>query len=253
MKRYIALTCEALARSVYAIAAEAPDTISVRLYKQGLHNTPKKLRHTLQDEIEAIGPGECDAILLVYGICGTSTVDLTSTHTPIVMPRAHDCITLYLGSKDRYQEEFNAHPGTYWYSLDYLERNEGKLDGLGAANIGEMDRVYEEYVEKYGKDNADYLMEVMGEWGKHYDRAVFIDMGWNEAQTAEFEQIALNQAQARNWIFERKQGNNRLIKMLLQGEWPEDEFLVVPPGHRLQQAGHDGLIDYTPSDNGSSG
>ncbi|HVO71935.1 MAG TPA: DUF1638 domain-containing protein, partial [Aggregatilineaceae bacterium] len=122
MKHYIALTCEALARSVYAAAAESPHTISVRLYHQGLHNTPKRLRRTLQDEIDAIQPGECDAILLAYGICGTSTLGLAARHTPLVIPRTHDCIALYLGSHRRYLEEFNAHPGTYWYSLDFLER-----------------------------------------------------------------------------------------------------------------------------------
>lgn len=43
----------------------------------------------------------------------------------LVIPRAHDCITLYLGSRQRYLEQFNARPGTYWYSLDYLERYSG--------------------------------------------------------------------------------------------------------------------------------
>lgn len=242
MQRFIALTCEALARSMYALAAQSPHTISIRLYRQGLHNTPKRLRETLQEQIDAIQPGECDAILLAYGMCGTSTVGLAARHTPLVIPRTHDCIALYLGSLRRYQAEFDAHPGTYWYSLDYMERNEpGSNVGLGAANLGAMDEVYEEYVEKYGQDNADYLMEVMGEWGKHYDRAVYIDMGLGDGQV--FEQRARDEAQRRGWIFEHKQGDTRLIKMLVNGEWNEDEFLIVPPGHAIRQTGLAGLID----------
>ena len=54
MARYLALTCEALARPVYAAAAVSPHTVNVRLFKQGLHNRPKGLRVTLQDEIDAI-------------------------------------------------------------------------------------------------------------------------------------------------------------------------------------------------------
>lgn len=247
MKHYIALTCEALARSIYAAAAESPHTISVRLYRQGLHNTPKKLHNTLQDEIDAIQPSECDAILLVYGICGTSTSGLMSHHTPLVIPRAHDCITLYLGSRQRYQHEFDAHPGTYWYSLDYMERNEpGSNVALGASALGEMDEVYDEYVAKYGQDNADYLMEVMGEWGKHYTRAVYIDMGSGNGQA--YEQMAQDQAQRRGWLFERKTGDRRLLNMLINGEWPEDEFLIVPPGYGLQQSGHEGLIQAVKAD-----
>ncbi len=241
MKRFIALTCEALARSVYAVAATAPHTITVRLYRQGLHNTPKKLRETLQEQIDAIQPGECDAILLVYGMCGTATLGLIARHTSLVIPRTHDCIALYLGSHQRYLQEFQAHPGTYWYSLDYLERLEpGSNVALGAAQLGLIDEVYEEYVAKYGQDNADYLMEVMGEWGKHYDRAVYIDMGHGDGQV--YEQMAREIAQRRGWLFERRQGDLRMLRQLLSGEWPEDEFLVVPPGHVIQQSGDEAKL-----------
>ncbi len=241
MKHFIALTCSAMARMVYAAAASAPPVISVRLYSQGLHNTPKNLRERLQAEIDAIQPGECDAILLVYGICGTSTLGLIARHTPLVIPRAHDCITLYLGSKDLYQREFDAHPGTYWYSQDYLERSPPDSNAaLGAANLGVMEDLYEQYIQKFGKDNADYLMEVMGEWGKHYNRAVFIDTGLGDGQT--FEQMARDQAERRGWLFERRLGNRRLIEMLVGGSWAEDEFLVVPPGHHVEQTSDTGLV-----------
>jgi hypothetical protein len=241
VKHFIALTCEALARSVYAIAATAPDTISVRLYRQGLHNTPKQLRATLQAQIDAIQPDECDAVLLVYGMCGTATLGLTARHTPLVIPRAHDCITLYLGSRERYQEEFDTHPGTYWYSLDYIERNtDSARVALGAASLNVTDDIYEEYVQKYGQDNANYLMEVMGEWAQHYTRAVFIDMGNGDSRTV--EQMARDQAGRRGWLFERRAGNRRLLDMLLRGDWPDDEFLTVPPGHTIQPASDTGLI-----------
>jgi len=248
VNHYIALTCEALARSIYAIAAEAPHTVSVRLYRQGLHNTPKKLRETLQEQIDAIQPGECDAILLAYGMCGTSTLGLVTRHTPLVMPRTHDCIALYLGSHQRYLEEFTAHPGTYWYSLDYMERNEpGSNAGLGATQVGVMDEIYEEYVAKYGQDNADYLMEVLGEWGQHYERAVYIEMGSGDG--AAFEQLARDQAARRGWTFERMMGDRRMLRMLLYGDWAENEFLVVPPGYAIQQSGDETeLIVARPAD-----
>jgi hypothetical protein len=157
MKRYLALTCEALARCVYAAAAESVPTVTVQLYRQGLHNTPKSLHVVLQEAIDSVPPGQYDAILLVYGLCGNSTVGLTARHTPLVMTRAHDCITLYLGSRERYGQEFDAYPGTYWYSLDFMERGEpGSYAGLGATNLGLLDEVYDDYVQKYGQDNADY-------------------------------------------------------------------------------------------------
>lgn len=241
MSHYIALTCEALARSVYAAAAAAPHTVSVRLFRQGLHTTPNHLRAALQAAIDTITPDECDAILLAYGMCGLATVGLTARQTPLVIPRAHDCITLYLGSRQRYQQEFDAQPGTYWYSLDYAERSrDNPYAGLGAAHLGQMGQLYQEYVQKYGQDNADYLVEVMGAWGQHYTRAVFIDTGTGDGQAV--EQQARAEAARRGWTFERQLGDRRLINGLLGGDWPDDEFLIVPPGCTIRASADDGLI-----------
>lgn len=248
MSNYVALTCSALARSVYGLAAASRHIVSVRLFDQGLHNKPNGLRAKLQSAIDEIKPDEAEAILLVYGICGTSTLGLKATHTPLIIPRAHDCITLYLGSRELYTEEFNAHPGTYWYSTDYMERSKSS-GGLGATMPGVIDNIYDEYVEKYGKDNADYLMEVMGEWTNHYTRAVFIDT--NQGDTSQYEKVALEQAARRGWLFERKQGNRRLLEMMVNGEWNTDEFLVVPPGFMTQQSTDKGLIQAVEIQTGS--
>ncbi len=246
MARYLALTCEALARTVYAAAARTPHTVTVRLFRQGLHNRPKGLRQTLQEEIDTVEAGIYDAILLAYGMCGLATVALSARHTPIVTPRAHDCITLYLGSRARYDQEFARHPGTYWYSVDYMERQEpGASTALGAAGLEQESEQYEKWVEKWGKETADSLLEEMRGWSRHYTRAAFIDMGQGDA--APFEQMARDKAQQEGWLFERMAGNPRLLMMLLAGEWPEDEFLFVPPGHTIQQSHGDSLVKATPA------
>ena len=155
-----------------------------------------------------------------------------------MIPRAHDCIALYLGSLQRYQEEFEAHPGTYWYSVDYMERKTAD-GGLGSGLTTDIDEVYETYVEKYGKDNADYLMEVMGEWSNRYTRAAFIDTGSGHGQ--QYEQMAREQAERRGWVFERLESNRRLLEKLLHGDWSEEELLTVPTGHAVRHS-HDGWL-----------
>jgi hypothetical protein len=235
MSHFLALTCEALARSVYAAAASTPHTVSVRLLEQGLHDHPRNLRIALQTQIDAIEAGAYDAILLAYGLCGLSTAHITARHTPLVLPRAHDCITLYLGSQERYQEEFEQHPGTYWYSVDYMERGGGTA--LGAASLQDNEAQYEAWVRKFGQEAADDLVAEMRRWSQHYTRAVFIDTGLGD--TEHFEQMAREKAEREGWIFERKQGNRRLMEMLLRGEWPEPEFLMVPPGYTIRPSGLD--------------
>jgi len=55
-----------------------------------------------------------DAIVLAHGLCGEATAGLRAGSIPLVVPRSHDCITIFLGSRDRYTTEFTGNPGTYW-------------------------------------------------------------------------------------------------------------------------------------------
>ena len=176
--RLLALTCEVLARSVYLCAARSPHVVDVRLNRRGLHDDPPNLRAILQAEIDEIG-APYDAVVLAYGLCGGATAGLRAGAIPLVVPRAHDCITLFLGDRGRYQAEFTANPGTYWYVQDYLERTDdgSAFGGVGAVSDASARATYEEYVAKYGEDNAAYLMEALGGWSSHYDRAAFVDMG----------------------------------------------------------------------------
>jgi hypothetical protein len=87
---------------------------------------------------------------------------------------------------------------------------------------------------------ADMLIEEMRKWASHYTRAAFIDTGLGDR--ARFEQMAIDQAEREGWIYERRQGDNRLLRMLVNGDWPDDEFLIVPPGHMIQQTTHEGLV-----------
>jgi hypothetical protein len=233
MKRFIALSCEALARSLYSVSANSSNSISVQLLRQGLHDKPKNLRSALQTEIDAVDANAFEAILLAYGLCGTSIAGLRAGQIPIVIPRAHDCITIYLGSLERYALEFERHPGTYWFSAEYLERLEdGASDQLGAAGVSELTDQYEKYERKYGPERAQLLIREFKKWTQHYTRAVFIDTGLGDGD--KFELIAKNRALQEGWIYERTRGDKRLLQMLVDGQWSEKEFLFVPPGHSIQ-------------------
>ncbi|MFZ6027606.1 MAG: DUF1638 domain-containing protein [Chloroflexota bacterium] len=226
-----ALTCDALARPAYWCAAQSPHVVDIELLRFGLHNTPQKLRGLLQARLAAAGKSY-DAVVLAYGLCGSATAGLKAIHIPLVIPRAHDCITLFLGSRRRYQEAFEKKPGTYWYVQDYIERGQ---DADAALSIGsgmgsDLTGVYEAYVQQYGEDNAAYLMEVMGAWQQHYQRAAWIEMGIGDETAAASRAQA--EAERRGWAFERLAGDMNLIRQLLWGEWNEN-FLIVRPGEGI--------------------
>lgn len=246
--RLLALTCEVLARSVYLCAARSPHIVDVRLNRRGLHDDPPNLRTILQDEIDTTG-APYDAVVLAYGLCGGATAGLRAGSIPLVVPRAHDCITLFLGDRARYQKEFTTNPGTYWYVQDYLERTDAgsPFGGVGAVSDAMARETYEAYVVKYGEDNAGYLMEVLGEWRSHYDRAAFVDMGVAAPLVAaEAEARARDDADRRGWRFERMAGELLLIKGLIDGSWDTADHLVIQPGERLAMSYAEDVIRAEP-------
>lgn len=241
------ISCDVLARPAYYCAAFSPHTVDIELLQKGLHVKPEDLRAELAVRLSKVEPGQYDAILLGYGLCSNSIVGLGSAHTTIVVPRAHDCITLFLGSCERYASEFRANPGTYWYTPDYLERGgaAGDVVALGATVGGDMETVYAEYVVKYGKDNADYLMEVMGAWTQHYNRAVYI-----RTQEVAFPDISgqvREVADRRGWNFVELAGSLILVRDLLNGEWDQKRFLTIPPGHVIEPSNDSGIVSQRPS------
>ena len=234
-----ALTCNALARPAYWCAAQSPHNVDIELVQFGLHNQPNDLRALLQGKIDqSIG---YDAVVLVYGLCGQSTTSLKAGNIPLVIPRCHDCITLFLGSRARYTEQFEQFPGTYWYAQDYIERDDGSGGSLalGSGLDTNVDEVYAEYVEKYGQDNADYLMEVMGAWKQHYKRAAYIDLGVSDGSAVAAK--AQEQAARRGWSYDRVAGDMVLLRRLLEGDWEKD-FLILQPGQKLTMTYDDEVI-----------
>jgi hypothetical protein len=237
------IACDVLARPVYLRAAHSPHIVDVTLERFGLHLYPGELQRKLQAHIDSVGEEDIyDALVLAYGLCGKATEGLRAGEIPLVIPRSHDCITLFLGNRARYEDEFQGCPGTYWYVQDYIQRGESEDIPLtiGANTIVDEEVVYAEYVEKYGKDNADYLLEVMGAWQDHYERAAYIDMGVGEGEAV--AQKARRDAEKNGWRFERLAGDLILIRRLLDGDWDEADFLVLRPGQRIEMAGGEEVV-----------
>jgi hypothetical protein len=233
LPKYLCIACEVLARPVYLSAARSPHIVDVILIERGLHNEPGKLKTGIQDKINSADGRGYDAILLGYGLCGNGTAGLQTCSAPMTIPRVHDCLSLLLGNTQRYLEEFENNPGTYWYSQDFIERADtsGKFATMGLINDDDLSKQYESFFEKYGKENADYLMEVMGGWKSHYQRAAFIDTGINQIETLH-DKVRLD-AEKQGWLFSTLAGDLILIRQLLNGEWPSANFIVVPPNHKV--------------------
>ena len=252
--RIRAIACEVLARQVYLAAARSPQVVDVELLEKGLHDSADTLRAELQRRVDAVTPDRYDATVLVYGLCNRATEGIVARHVPLALARAHDCITLYLGSRERYAAEFDATPGTYYYSAEWIERGpSGSLQAAGAPSASAADAGmaygsrlpsnYVDLVQKYGEDNAKYLLEVYGGWQQHYTRTAFIALPCSRCEVAEcahdapFRQRAQAAATRHEWQYVELQGDPTLVRQLIDGEWwptgqqpAGEDILVVPTG-----------------------
>lgn len=242
MKLY-AICCEAVARECYRAAAFSKHAATISVKDFGLHNEPDKLRAAIQEEIDrASATGKYQYIILGYGLCSRGTAELVARDVPLVIPRAHDCITIFLGSKERYQEEFSGHPGTYYYSAGWVERKEGEVDQGGFTIVQDAARGerFKEYVEKYGEENAAFLMEQESQWLSHYNRAAFIDMGLGDVDF--YRHFTQHVAQEHGWSYEELAGDMRLADLLFSGDWDPADFLIVQPGQHTTEDVTSGII-----------
>ena len=236
MKRFQFIVCKVMQKEAYFCAARSSNVIDVVLMRQGLHNEPDKLRTEVQkalDRTTDVQGRTYDASLLGYGLCSNGIVGLHA-EIPLVVPRGHDCITLLLGSKDKYQQYFDTHRGVYWFSPGWIETDT-------QPGKERYEHTLKEYIEKYGEDNARYLMEVEQGWMKQYNWAAYIDWGFvNSEQEKKYTKSC---AEFLGWNFDEVKGDSGLMQRLVDGHWQEEEFLIVKPGQKIaENIGDEGII-----------
>jgi hypothetical protein len=223
------ISCNVFQREASWCIARSPHVIDSDYTELGEHARSAGLRELIQSRIDATeASGKAyDAILLLFGLCGNATVGLQARRTRLVIPRAHDCCTILLGSRAKFTEHFGTAPSTPFSSAGYLERGNYFLRTSDGDNTGvQIGDAYKALVEKYGEEDAKYIWAEMNP--DHGDsKAVFIDL----PQTSHLGYAAQFQAKAAAAGKQAVQleGNIRLIENLMQGEWDPKEYLIVPP------------------------
>jgi hypothetical protein len=226
------IACDVLSQELQLLA---PSRLrSTTILQQGLHNDPPLLRKRLQETIDTVErehkPG---VIALVYGLCSRGIEAVTTEHAYLVAPRAHDCITLLLGDRKRYADYAREHPGTYWYSPGWNRCHLPPGPQRFAA-------LRQKYVEKFGEDEADFLMESEQQWFSSYSRATFVDLGLSD--THEDQAHTRSCADWLKWSYDRQHGDPKLLRDLLTGPWDEDRFAIAPPGHGFRMTADDSVM-----------
>lgn len=237
MGRYKLLGCKILEREIASIVYNCKNVIDVTLLRQKLHDRPDNLREALQNEIDELERNnhrysndtkvnDFDAILLGYGLCSNATVGFHSNKYPLVVPRAHDCITLFMGSKEKYADYYDTHKGFFYYTSGFVEIGYPDDDAV-------WDRRYQMYLTRYkgSEKKARRAVEIEKSFTDSYQGFTYIK--WEDLSFPEYENAIQELAGEKGWKFDAVLGKNTILRKLVDGMWSEEEFLVVPPGYRV--------------------
>ena len=208
------IACEVMKEELIAIKAQCD--IDFAFISMGLHLHPQKLNKELQRLISESSGYE--KIILAFGLCGGAVKGLKAADSPLVIPRVHDCIPIFLGSKSRYTALHSQEHGTFYLTCGWMMTEKNILS--------EHQRI----VEKHGEKKA---LRIITRMYDSYRRVLFIHTGCQE------EADSLRQSQQIAELLavrhETAQGESSYLDKLVNGPWPHEEFITIAPYQTVKE------------------
>jgi hypothetical protein len=219
------LACDVFRDEVKALMGLSPTWHSIRWLAMGLHDHPANLRREVQNQITEIeSDPKVARIVLIYGMCGGGLVGVAAQRCELILPQAHDCISLLLGSATKHQQVLTENPATYFYSPGWIR-------GKRVPGPDREAYLRELYGPRYPDDPdiVEDLIEADQETFAHHNTAAYVDLTGNAEARSYCEGCALHQG----WDFNELATDDAWLRSLLNGPWNAPHFLTVAPGQKI--------------------
>ena len=190
----------------------------------GLHRTPPKIAVAVQAEIDKLE--QPSLVIVGYGLCGNGIVGIKAGMHTLLVPRMDDCIAMMIGSYDAYTKEFENSPGTFYLNRGWLESGSHPL------------HEYEEYLERYDEETADWLLE---QQYQHYKRIALVAHNPHDLQAyREQAQAVAKFCERWNVRYDEILGSDDFARRLAEAAQDltkvDGDLVVIPPGGEIRQA-----------------
>ena len=171
------------------------------------HNHPNTLVKNIQKEID--NSRGYTNIIVLYGLCGGALLKIQVRDIPLIVVKVHDCMSIMLGSKKRYQDLTKINKSITWtcYSL--------QLENDTNSNIEEWQQLYDE-------EMVAYLTSILVP-----TPTLYISFNLQEEKNIEEKEIIA--------------GDIQFLKDILNGT--SKELLTLHPGEKLKQSDDDTVIE----------
>ena len=230
------LCCDVFSRIACELASKSPHVVDIEFLPLLAHVEPVKLHKLIKEKIEKSvneSGRKYGALILGYGLCGNSVIGLTCPIT-MVIPRAHDCCTVLMGGKENFIEAFGDMLSARWCSTGYYERchaiNKDYDTTQQQLASYKTSAEYMTLVEQYGDENADYIWETMHPEIETNEAVYIKTEGFEHSQSFEKYKAEIEESGKNLKVVN---GNISMLKALIDGEWDEERFLVVPAGKKI--------------------
>ena len=215
MKTYI-ITCGSLLKQVEAAQKKEGTDYPVIEMDRRLHAEPVKMREKLFAAMDRL-PEDTELVLISMGMCGGSLLCRPFPFRTVI-PRADDCISLQLHTKDRCG--FNLKEEKHLYLTDM------KDGGLSVESIRQS------LIERHGEEKG---LETFDRWFDGYRNLDIVDSGLIDCHSADYLEAAERSASLIGAEIRYVPGSNLILEELVSGRW-EEHFLIVEPGETLEKA-----------------
>ncbi|MBT5812960.1 MAG: DUF1638 domain-containing protein [Opitutales bacterium] len=223
--KYALLACDVFKEELAVFGGDVPPWHRIEYLDMGLHDRPNNMRIEIQAAINRLDEDlEIDVILLAYGLCGNGLLGAQAIRCPLILPRAHDCISILLGGIAPHNAILKENPGTYFYSPGWVR-------GKRVPGPDREAHIRKIYGTRYPNDEemVEDLVEADFDSFAHNSCAAYVDV----TQNAEAEKYCKDCAQHLSWQFRRLPGDASMLQNLIKGNWDSNRYLTVPSGHSI--------------------